>query len=191
MRRYHVPTAAGEGWFPTAAAESERLIPTLHLICGLPCSGKTTLARELEREYDALRLTPDDWVMAMLGMPAKGTPLGELQAIRNPIETLLFDHALRLLTLDVDVILDFGVWTRSEREEFRARAAAVGARTELHFTDAPEDVLLARLAERNASLPPGTFWLDPAWMRDWFHMIERPTADELQPRDAPRSRQGN
>ncbi|HST88133.1 MAG TPA: AAA family ATPase, partial [Ktedonobacterales bacterium] len=28
---------------------------------GLPCSGKTTLAKELEREHCALRLTVDEW----------------------------------------------------------------------------------------------------------------------------------
>ncbi len=34
---------------------------TLHLICGLPCAGKTTLERQLEQDYAALRLTPDEW----------------------------------------------------------------------------------------------------------------------------------
>ncbi len=140
----------------TTSSERGQHIPTLHLICGLPCSGKTTLARKLE-----------------------------LDAIRNPIETMLSDHALRLLTFGVDAALDFSVWTRGEREGARARAAAVGARTELHFTDAPDDVLLARLAERNADLPPGTFWIDPAWLRDWFPLFQRPTPDELQPRDPP------
>jgi predicted kinase len=30
-------------------------MPTLYLMVGLPCSGKTTLARKLEREKSALR----------------------------------------------------------------------------------------------------------------------------------------
>jgi len=70
--------------------------------------------------------------MAMLPafLPARGLPLEELRAIRDPIETLLFDHTLRLLARGTDVVLDFGVWSRSEREDFRSRAAAVGARTE-------------------------------------------------------------
>jgi predicted kinase len=33
---------------------------TLHLICGLPCSGKTTLAKQLEQQHAALRLTTDN-----------------------------------------------------------------------------------------------------------------------------------
>ena len=41
--------------------------PTLHLIVGLSGSGKTTLARRLERELDALRLSPDEWIAALYG----------------------------------------------------------------------------------------------------------------------------
>src|SRR5438105_1027278 len=111
-------------------------IPTLHLICGLPCSGKTTLAREIEREREALRLTPDEWIARILGTDPS---INALDAARDPMESLLWDLAARVLTLGVDVILDFGFWSGAEREEFRARAAALGARSELHFLDVPLD----------------------------------------------------
>jgi predicted kinase len=64
----------------------------------------------------------------------------------------------------------------------RGRAAAVGARSELHFVDAPLDVLIARVAARNADLPPGTFAIDEAEMRLWSTWLEPPAEDELQPR---------
>lgn len=41
---------------------------TLHLICGLPCAGKTTFARQLEQKRAALRLTPDEWHIRLFGM---------------------------------------------------------------------------------------------------------------------------
>ena len=34
---------------------------SLHLMVGLPCAGKTTLARQLEQQHSALRLTSDEW----------------------------------------------------------------------------------------------------------------------------------
>jgi predicted kinase len=36
--------------------------PVLILICGLPGAGKTTLARRLEQELPAIRLSPDEWI---------------------------------------------------------------------------------------------------------------------------------
>ena len=35
----------------------------LHLICGLPGAGKTTLARRLDVELPALRLSPEEWLI--------------------------------------------------------------------------------------------------------------------------------
>ena len=41
--------------------------PTLFLTVGLPGTGKTTAARRIEIEHDALRLTKDEWVKALYG----------------------------------------------------------------------------------------------------------------------------
>jgi predicted kinase len=35
------------------------------MICGLPGSGKTTLARRVEAESAAVRFTPDEWMAAL------------------------------------------------------------------------------------------------------------------------------
>ncbi len=93
----------------------------------------------------------------------------------------LWDIAARVLVLGSDVILDFGFWSRSERDEFRGRAKELGARVELHFLDVPEEMLLIRLAERNSQLPPGTFWIDEARLRLWSSCFEPPAPDELRP----------
>lgn len=39
----------------------------LILMCGLPGAGKTTLAKRIEIEEDALRLTPDEWMTRSIG----------------------------------------------------------------------------------------------------------------------------
>jgi predicted kinase len=149
-------------------------------MCGLPCSGKTTLAKQIEREAPALRLTTDEWLLRLLDSDPSVHPDG---AIRDRLEALLLDKALRVLALGVDVVLDFGVWSRSEREDFRARAAAVGARSELHYLDVPLDELLSRLPARNAHLPAGTYIIEPEQMRLWWTWFESPTEDELVARE--------
>src|SRR5438105_13613634 len=118
-------------------------MPILHLICGLPGSGKTTFARRLERDLSALRLAPDEWMARIVGD-------GYDDAKRAAVEAVQWEIAARALTLGVDVILENGFWTRADRDDFRARASAVGARCKLHFLDVGRDELVRRLADRNA-----------------------------------------
>jgi predicted kinase len=147
------------------------------LMCGLPGSGKTTRARRLELERHALRLTPDEWIARLFGTDLT---LPTLDWCRDPVEAVQWAVAERVLSLGLNVILDFGFWSRSEREDFRARAAALGARSEVHFLDAPRDVLLARLAARNADLPACTFHVTEAQLNSWWNLFEPPTEDELK-----------
>jgi chloramphenicol 3-O-phosphotransferase len=45
--------------------EAARKQPRLVLLCGLPASGKTILARELADAYGAVRLNPDEWELTL------------------------------------------------------------------------------------------------------------------------------
>ena len=122
---------------------------TLHLMVGLPCSGKTTLARALEREHSALRLTPDEWHVRLFGQDAADP---QHDARHSLIEALQWEVAERALALDTSVVLDFGFWAREEREDFRSRAKRLGARSEVNFLEVPSDELLRRLAVEKAGL---------------------------------------
>lgn len=145
---------------------------TVHLICGLPGAGKTTLAKQLERDLPAVRLAPDEWMARIVGN-------GYDEAKRAAVEAVQWELAARLLSLGVDVTLENGFWSRADRDDFRARAAAVGAGVRLHFLDVPRDELWRRLAARNAALPPDTFRITEAQLDLWSTWFEPPTPDEL------------
>jgi predicted kinase len=151
----------------------ENVMPTLFLICGLPGSGKTTLAKRLEREQAALRLTPDEWMARVVGDGNDG-------AKRATVEEVQWEIAQRVLSLGVDVILESGFWARSERDDFRARAAALGADTKLYYLEVPIDELKRRLTLRNAALPPDTFHVEVDQLDLWAKEFEPPTPDELE-----------
>ena len=114
---------------------------TLHLMVGFPCSGKTTLAKKLEQELAALRLTPDECQVALFGQDAEEP---EHDARHSLIEAMLWKIASRALELGTNVILDFGFWTRAERADFAAKAAALGATCQIRFDDVPLDELERR-----------------------------------------------
>ncbi len=147
---------------------------------GLPCSGKTTLVRQLEQQYSALRLTPDEWQTRLFGHDV-GDPAHD--ARHDTIESLQWSIAARALVLRVNVILDFGFWARIEREDYRLRAARLGAASEVHFMDVSEQELLRRLSARNADLPEGATYLPEADLRNWMHIFQPPAPDELQRRE--------
>lgn len=158
-------------------------LATLHLMVGLPCSGKTTLARELEARHCALRLTPDEWHIRLFGHDYGENLTKAEEAIHgarhDEVESIMWDLAARVLVLGDDVILDFGCWVRSQRDEFRSRAEELGADFKIHFVDVPEKVLFKRLQIRNAEHSNETFRIPEAKLKEWIQIFEPPSQEEL------------
>jgi predicted kinase len=143
---------------------------------GLPCSGKTTLARRLEIELGALRFTPDEWHRFLFGQDAAHPEHDERH---GKIEVLQWGVAAAALARGLDVVLDFGLWAKVERDEFRQRAAVLGADTRIYFLDVPFDELLQRLDQRNKQAAEEVTFIPPAMMHDYLLRFEPPEANEL------------
>ena len=148
-------------------------MPTLHLICGLPGAGKSTLAKKLELALPALRLTPDEWMARILGD-------GFNDKKRAVVEAIQWEIAQQALRLGIDVILENGFWIRAERDEFRAKAKEIGVDTKLYYLDVSRDELWRRLEKRNDELPPCTFRVKASDLDGWIKDFEAPTAEELK-----------
>jgi hypothetical protein len=111
---------------------------TLHLICGLPGSGKTTFAKKLEKSHSAFRLSPDEWIAPLL---RDSSDTAELDRLRSPVEAIQWEMAKRLLALGIDVVLEWGFWSKQERNFYRQQAEALGAEVKLHYLDVRRDEL--------------------------------------------------
>jgi len=146
----------------------------LIVICGLPGSGKTTLAKCLENKLPAVRLSADDWMEALsINLWDEGT--------RARVEALQWTLAQRLLALDEIVIIEWGTWGRSERDTLRLGARALGAGVELHYLSAPLDVLFDRVQRRRLEDPP----MSREDLAHWANTIQVPTEDEMALFDPP------
>jgi predicted kinase len=154
--------------------------PRLVLLCGLPAAGKTTLARELADGYGAVRLSADEWKLA-LGID----PFDDDARVR--LESQLLALAQRLLALGTSVILEWGFWSRAARDELRELGRSLGAAVELHFLDVPYDELVRRVVDRTAD---GGIPITANHMETYRVAFQPPTDEELSLFDPPFQRFG-
>jgi len=144
------------------------------LVCGLPGSGKTRHAKQLEDKLRAVRFCPDEWMITL------EIDLYDAKK-RERIEALQWTFAEQLLARGQTVIIEWGTWARSERDTLRVRARALDAAVELHFLDAPTDVLLSRIRARNHENRS----MDRDDLLKWADMFERPSLEEMALFDPP------
>ncbi|HEU0218214.1 MAG TPA: AAA family ATPase [Stellaceae bacterium] len=124
-------------------------MPAAHLIHGYLGAGKTTFARQLEREIPAIRFSHDEWMVRLYG---DNPPAEHFADFYRRIYEQLEGIWVRCLELGVDVVLDFGFWSREERDATRRKITAIGAEAHLYRLTCPEDEALRRIDKRNADL---------------------------------------
>jgi len=150
------------------------MAPTLYILTGLPGAGKSTHARRLVEETGATHVAMDDAVVAA------GLSLVDYEA-RFALQPSVEARIPQLLAEGTSVVAEFGSWTRGERDHLRSLADGTGARTELHFVDAPLEVCRERILARGGL---GAEGLAGPILDSSIDLYERPTEAEGAAYDA-------
>ena len=152
---------------------------TLHLISGLPCSGKTTYAAAVRADTNAVLFSLDRWLITAFGR-YEIAAVGHQEHTRRVLgcRELMWLPASEFLRRGVDVILDDGFFLRDHRIRHIALARALGASAKTHYLDTPLETIRVRLEARNALLPPFNFQIDGALLVGFRGLFEVPTAAE-------------
>jgi predicted kinase len=122
---------------------------TAHLIHGFLGVGKTTLARQLERSIPAIRFSRDEWMTRLYG---NDPPVEHFAELYRRVCQQVEEVWPRCLELGLNVVLDFGFWTRQERDVVRARIAAMGAQACVYRLICSEVESWRRIEKRNTDL---------------------------------------
>ena len=150
--------------------------PRMFVMVGLPAAGKTRRARELASVWNALRLTPDEWMIPLFGQEQ---PDGK----RNILEGRLIWLALSALRIGVNVVLDFGVWGKDERSALRALAASVGATSELVYLPVDEEEQWRRVQAHPLTDAGSRFQMTKVDLDRWRQTFQPPDTTELETAD--------
>ncbi|MGD8862547.1 MAG: ATP-binding protein [Myxococcales bacterium] len=154
-------------------ARSDR--PTVFTVCGLPGAGKTRFARELARDRGAVCFSADEWVLSLYG---PGLPVARFGEFKARVWEQIWRVAARLLELGVSVVLDFSFYLRSDRADFRRRAAAAGADFRIYYLECSVDVARARVQARNRRPGMDTFSIGARDFDQLVALLEPPSRQE-------------
>lgn len=149
--------------------------PTVHLLVGLNGAGKTTHARRLERQCPAVRVTLDEWMLRLHGLPFDAP---EYPVLSERCQGVIWDVAQQVLATGTDVVLDWNLWNRARRATWRDRIVDAGYRPVLHHVKVPVDVAIRRAEERARAQVGGAHLLTAADVRHLAQIFEPPSVDE-------------
>ncbi len=157
---------------------------TLHLICGLIASGKTTYAQRLMAKNPALLLSVDEITLALDGI----LPPDRHDTATCRIKPLLLAKAYEALTAGLDVIFDWGFWQKEERSAMEAELRRRGTDHLWHYIDIPQERLAAQIAKRNEAVLRGecsAYFVDEGLMEKCISLFDAPTCEETDIRYIP------
>ena len=145
------------------------------MTCGMICCGKSTYARKLQAERNAVILSIDEITLTLF--PEGSGEMHDTYALRA--EQYLLNLSLQILRTGADVILDWGLWTRAIRDRIRQFYAAQGGiETELHYLRIDPEEWERRIRKRNAS-GEAAYYVDEGLLNKVKTMFEEPSAEEV------------
>ncbi len=145
------------------------------MLIGPVGAGKTTFARRLERDRNAIRFSLDEWMTHLYGHHMSR----ELFNARLELcMELILNLTERLSALGVDVVLDCGFWKRRDRRSVRERLVHRSVDVNAYFLDIPREARWQRLEERNLAIPAGTFEITREMFEQFDGWFEPPDGAE-------------
>lgn len=121
--------------------------PVVYLLAGLPGSGKTAHALDLESR-GTVRLSVDEEMMARHGRLGVDYPAAEHMELLSPVVQQVRAQLIDQVKAGRSVVLDHGLGLRDERDAYKHLVESLGATWELLHFSADIEALVSRLADR-------------------------------------------
>lgn len=127
---------------------------TLHFICGKLGSGKTTLAKEIADQQNAIFISEDIWLSQLF--PDAIKTFEDYLLYSKRVKTVISAHVIELLQHSVSVVFDFAGNRPADRDWVKSVFESAQVAHLLHYIVAPDDLCRAQFKKRNLNLPKGS-----------------------------------
>ncbi len=147
------------------------------LICGKICCGKTTYAQKLCDENNAVLLSVDEITLALFGQHC-GDKHDEYV---ERTEKYLLNKSLELIKKNINVVLDWGFWTKAERKTIKEFYKSHSIECELHYIEISNETWKSRLHKRNNAVlaeETSAYYVDDNLATKFASIFEVPSEDE-------------
>ena len=150
--------------------------PIAYVICGFIGSGKTTFARKLEKETNAIRITKDEWMIKIFGN--KITSNKNFAKYDKKVTELTKHIAFKILESGKDVIIDEGFWAKSQRDDLKKKILAMGAKTILYYVKCPIEKMREKVVTRSGDPTEDSFEISGEMFDSYVKYWQPPEEDE-------------
>ena len=148
------------------------------LICGKICSGKSHYCKDLVNNHNAVILSCDE-IESKLFHHEFGEKHDE---VLKDIKRYLHRKASEIVLAGSDVILDWGFWSREEREQATMYYKNQHIRYELHYIDVSIDEWYQNINSRNEAVLAGVttdYFVDDGLLEKLNYMFETPNKESV------------
>jgi predicted kinase len=149
---------------------------TLHFFCGKMASGKSTRAKTLAQENNAVLLSEDVWLSQLYSEEIND--FSDYLKYSSRLKAILSPHIQTLLLQGISIVLDFPGNTPSQRRWFRSIFESVGANHLLHYIVASDELCKQQLKTRSQDLPSGSAFTTEAEFEAITQYFQPPTPEE-------------
>ncbi|MDF2986638.1 MAG: hypothetical protein K0R50_2148 [Eubacterium sp.] len=148
------------------------------LICGKICSGKTRYCSTLVKKYNAVILSCDEIESALFH-----NELREMHdKVVKDIKKYLHKKASEIVLAGSNVILDWGFWSRAEREEVSEYYKKQSLLYEWHYIDISTDKWHQNIHSRNEAVLAGKttdYFVDEGLLEKMNSSFETPKKEDV------------
>lgn len=145
------------------------------MVSGQIGSGKTTYSKHLEDKTGAIRFSPDEWMLKLYPFEISNEEFDYYFFICCG---LAWDTAKKLIKKDLDIILDFGFWTKAGRKDYINKVKDMGLEYKLFYIYCSEEIIRERIRKRNEAKPEGCFHISDEAFNYFSPGFEPPSQDE-------------